>query len=41
MGGTLQTNKLGVGSSCHASRFEEAYRRESHGEGLGGESIVV
>ncbi len=41
VGRALQTNKLGVGSSCHASRFEEAYRRDSHGEGFRGESIVV
>ena len=37
----LQTNELGVGSSCHLSRFEKAYRRDSHGEGLRGVSIVI
>ena len=41
VGEAVQTNKLGVGSSCHASRFEEALRRDSHGEGFRGESIVV
>ena len=41
VGGALQTNQLGVGSSCHASRFEEAYRRDSHGEGFEVEFIVV
>ena len=41
MGGALQTNELGVVSSCHASRFEEAYRRNSHGEGFGCESSFV
>ena len=41
VGEALQTNKLGVGSSCHASRFEEAHRRDSHGEGFRGECIVV
>ena len=30
----LQTNKLGIGSDCHLSRFIEAYGRDSHGEGL-------
>ena len=40
VGKALQTNELGVGSSCHLSIFENAYRRDSHGEGLG-VSIVV
>ena len=41
MGAALHTNELGVGRSCHAGRFEEAYRRDSHREGLRGEPIFV
>lgn len=41
VGEALRTNELGVGGSCHVSIFEEAYRRESHGEGPGGVSIVL